>query len=121
MQNFARKHKYPIDTIDFDFIMVDTEWEDISARPTDGVYIRGLFLEGARWDSKAKALAESRPKQLYTAMPVIHLSPAQHRKEPTSGIYRCPVYKVLSRRGAWLLCESRWRRTIPHKLSLVVS
>jgi hypothetical protein len=102
MQNFARKHKYPIDTIDFDFIMTDTPWEELRSKPEDGVYIRGLFLEGARWDPVAKSLGDSKPKQLYTAMPVIHLSPVQHRKEPKSGIYRCPVYKVLSRRGGGL-------------------
>ena len=32
-------------------------------------------------------------------MPVLLLSPVQHRQPPTSGIYRCPVYKILSRRG----------------------
>ena len=29
----------------------------------------------------------------------IHLSPQQHRPEATADIYRCPVYKILSRRG----------------------
>ncbi|CAM9585121.1 unnamed protein product, partial [Hapterophycus canaliculatus] len=28
-----------------------------------------------------------------------HLDPEQHRKNPDRGVYRCPVYKVLSRRG----------------------
>jgi len=29
----------------------------------------------------------------------MHLAPQQYRKDPASGIYRCPVYKILSRRG----------------------
>ena len=29
----------------------------------------------------------------------MHLSPCKDRTEPTGGIYRCPIYKVLSRRG----------------------
>ena len=51
MQNYARSHQFPIDTIGFDFIMLDTFSADaITEKPEDGVYIRGLFLEGARWD-----------------------------------------------------------------------
>ena len=60
----------------------------------DGAYIRGLFLEGARWDSEQGSLNDSRPKQLYTPLPVLHLDPEQHRKNPDKGVYRCPVYKV---------------------------
>lgn len=99
MQNFARKFHYPIDTIGFNFNFIDEPWNEFKNQPEDGVYIRGLYLEGARWDSASHSLDDSLPKQLYTDLPVIHLSPEQHRKDPTEGIYRCPVYKILSRRG----------------------
>lgn len=42
-------------------------------RPEDGVYIHGLFIEGARWDLRAGILKEQIPKQLIDVMPVIHL------------------------------------------------
>ena len=67
--------------------------------PEDGVYIRGLFLEGARWDATIDGLNDSLPKQLYTEVPVIHLQPVKDRQAVTENIYRCPVYKILSRRG----------------------
>jgi hypothetical protein len=44
-------------------------------------------------------LGESRPKELYTEMPVIWLQPESNRKVPTEGIYDCPVYKTLTRAG----------------------
>merc|ERR1712010_94783 len=100
MQNYARSKQFPIDTIAFDFIMLDTFSADsITTKPTDGVYIRGLFLEGARWDPEIRSLNDSRPKQLFSPAPIMHLSPCKDREEPTGGIYRCPIYKVLSRRG----------------------
>jgi len=99
LQNYARKYHMPIDTVSFNYRMTDIDYTSFDSTGTDGVFIRGLFLEGARWDAVKGSLADSRPKQLYTEMPVIHLDPEQHRKAPTSGIYRCPVYKELSRRG----------------------
>jgi dynein heavy chain len=79
--------------------MDDRAWDSITAPPPDGVYIRGLFVEGARWNMEKHSLDDSRPKQLYTELPVIHLDPEQNRKDPLGGIYRCPVYKELSRKG----------------------
>ena len=67
--------------------------------PVDGCYIRGLYIEGARWDVAEFHLAESRPKELYTDMPIIWLKPVANRKPPSSGIYECPVYKTLTRAG----------------------
>jgi dynein heavy chain len=98
-QNFARKYQLPIDTIDFDFVYRPEPRENFKEKAEDGAYIDGMFLEGARWDEEIRSLNDSRPKQLYTTLPVLHLQPIQHRVKPLAGIYRCPVYKVLSRRG----------------------
>ena len=99
LQNYARKYVIPIDTISYDFLFQDIAYEDIKQKPEDGIYIRGLFFEGARWDYEEKALSESRPKELFTSCPVIHLSPAADREKPETGMYECPVYKVLTRAG----------------------
>jgi len=99
LQNYARKYRMPIDTVSFNFLLRPEEWTKLKAKPNDGVYIRGLYLEGARWDPAVLSINDSLPKQLYTELPVIHLNPAQNRPEVTTGVYRCPVYKILSRRG----------------------
>jgi len=100
LQNFARKYQYPIDTVSFSFQVMDALDEGtVSAGPDDGCYIRGLFMEGARWDAETHMVGESRPKELFTEFPVIWLKPEQFRKKPESGLYDCPVYKTLTRAG----------------------
>jgi len=100
MQNYARAKGLPIDTLEFDFkYLGNTPFDKIPAKPEAGCYIRGLFLEGARFDEDKLLLADSIPKQLYSQLPVIHLEPVQFRKATEKGIYRCPVYKILSRWG----------------------
>lgn len=96
LQNYARKHVISIDLLSFDFKIIDTAWKDITAKPSDGCYIRGLYLEGARFDG---VLCDSRPKELYTEMNVIWLLPKRSRRKPEEGIYDCPVYKTLTRAG----------------------
>jgi len=58
-----------------------------------------MFLEGARWDNKRHIIGQSKPKELYTDIPLIWLSPVADRQAPEEGIYNCPVYKVVSRAG----------------------
>jgi dynein heavy chain len=98
-QNYARKNQFPIDAVDFNFIVIATPPAEIEAAPEDGVYIRGLYIEGARWNEETLSIDDSRPKQLYTLMPIIHLEPEKDRQPVNEGVYRMPVYKELSRRG----------------------
>jgi dynein heavy chain len=96
-QNFARKYTVPIDQVDFDFEMLPrTEY---SNKPKDGVYTYGLFLEGARWDKKAKSLVEALPKQLYSQAPLIWFKPVRKADLDVYDWYKCPVYKTSDRRG----------------------
>jgi dynein heavy chain, axonemal len=93
MQNYARRLGMPIDTLGWDYVYQNNRpWETIKAKPEVGCYIRGLFLEGARFDEDKGLLADSLPKVLFTSLPVIHLVPVQFRKAPTKGIYRCVLF-----------------------------
>eukprot|EP01084_Bolivina_argentea_P307912 532286_1 len=106
LQNYARKHIKPIDTISFDFkVMKENKNEIIKKYPNGpqegGCFIQGLFLEGCRWnyDQNVWCLDDSKPKELFVEMPIIWLKPIVNRVIPNHGFYKCPVYKILTRRG----------------------
>mmetsp|Transcript_46187 Transcript_46187/g.61141 ORF Transcript_46187/g.61141 Transcript_46187/m.61141 type:complete len:175 (+) Transcript_46187:3708-4232(+) len=47
-QNYARKYKIPIDTMDLDYKVVQDE---NAPTPEDGVFVMGMYMEGFKWDS----------------------------------------------------------------------
>ncbi len=101
-QNFARKYKIPIDHLTFTFEVMHVEADDkhtISEGPENGVYIYGLYLEGARWDRDKHVLGESLPKILYDTLPCMHLVPVEKAKKEKKAYYICPLYKTSARRG----------------------
>jgi len=101
LQNYARKHQIAIDRLTFNFVVHD-EWEmdgsNLKEHPDVGSYIYGLYLEGCRWDFNYHILGPSLPKQLFVPLPLVHFIPEADRKAPP-GMYKCPVYRVLSRKG----------------------
>lgn len=58
-----------------------------------------MYIEGCKWDYDTHKLGDSDPKKLFVDVPMINLVPQVDRVTPKSGIYNCPVYKVLSRSG----------------------
>ncbi|VUZ49159.1 unnamed protein product, partial [Hymenolepis diminuta] len=99
LQNFARKYSVPVDTVSFNFKVMKEGFGELRQVPKDGCYIHGLFLEGCRWNPDDMCLTESRPKELYTQMPIIWLIPEANRQKVDDGFYDCPVYKTLNRSG----------------------
>ena len=96
-QNFARKYSIPIDLLVFDYDVQSVETKDTP--PDDGVYVYGLFLEGARWDRKKNYLQEPLQRVLYDKMPLIWLKPIKKEEVKPKHSYNCPVYKTAERRG----------------------
>lgn len=99
LQNYARKVQAAIDTISFGFHLLPVRETSESVKEVEkGALVYGLFIEGARWNDQSKTLTESKPKELYTDMPILHFDPVVHR-EPNPNDYICPVYKTLTRAG----------------------
>eukprot|EP00002_Diphylleia_rotans_P005088 TRINITY_DN140_c1_g1_i4.p1 TRINITY_DN140_c1_g1~~TRINITY_DN140_c1_g1_i4.p1 ORF type:complete len:4263 (+),score=965.99 TRINITY_DN140_c1_g1_i4:204-12992(+) len=97
LQTYSRKLQISIDTLSFRFEVLKNK---PVAPPTDGVYVYGLFIEGARWDDENDCLGESKPKILYTQMPIMWLQPCETStiSYPTP-MHETPVYKTSARRG----------------------
>jgi dynein heavy chain len=97
------------------------EGKQITA-PAEGVFIHGLFLEGAGWSKAEKRLEDSQPKELYYQFPIILVTaistapPADARAGAAAGkggkidiatldktMFSCPVYKYPKRNDKYLI------------------
>eukprot|EP00116_Pleurobrachia_bachei_P010964 sb/3471226/ len=112
-QNFARKYKIPIDHLTFEFEIMSAE-DSMDCKPDDGVYVYGLFIEGAIWDREKMQMGEAAPKILYDTIPepirtryIGHLTGYQPIRDQyflmrvtvNPNILQAPVYKTSERRG----------------------
>ena len=94
-QKQSRKNGTPIDKLEFDFSGFQISEAAIIDQPKEGgAYIKGLYLEGAKWDSDRNCLDDAESMVLNFSMPIIHFKPVL--KKPAGkekvGLYRCPTY-----------------------------
>jgi dynein heavy chain, axonemal len=89
-----------------------TNVESLKSGPKEGVYVHGLFMDGASWSTADSSMVESAPKKLFSTMPVILVTAMTKsaRKTITSsgnygpfGGYDCPVYKYPARTDRYLI------------------
>ncbi|XP_063042411.1 dynein axonemal heavy chain 2 [Engraulis encrasicolus] len=99
LQAAARQLNVSIDTLSWEFIVSTVDDNNLLYAPKEGVYIRGLYLEGAGWDKKNSCLVEAEPMQLVSPMPTIHFRPVENRKKMAKSMYLCPCYYFPVRSG----------------------
>jgi dynein heavy chain len=94
----ARSHKqWALD--DVDMMATLTKMADAKAvrvRPSDGVLIHGLLLDGACWDRKRQKLCEAPVGVLQQPLPVMHVT-ARNLVQKNPFGYECPVYRLAQR------------------------
>ncbi len=94
-QEVTRAHKgWALDSVVVHNEMTRLSKEDITAAPEEGVYVYGLFMDGAGWDKKNSRLVDPTPKVLFIQIPVVHIFAVNLKGfalDPK--LYICPVYK----------------------------
>ncbi|XP_029675665.1 LOW QUALITY PROTEIN: dynein heavy chain 8, axonemal-like [Formica exsecta] len=110
-QEITRAHKWALDNVTLHNEVLRNIAEEIKAPPPEGVYVYGLFLEGAGWDRRNSRLCESSNKVLYVLMPVIHIFVLHNVPDKSPKLYQCPVYKK-PQRTYILLITPLWLQTI---------
>ncbi|XP_036012664.1 dynein axonemal heavy chain 2 isoform X5 [Mus musculus] len=100
LQSAARQNNISVDSLSWEFIVSTVDDSNLVYPPKDGVWVRGLYLEGAGWDRKNSCLVEAEPMQLVCLMPTIHFRPAESRKKSAKGMYSCPCYYYPNRAGS---------------------
>ena len=93
-QEVTRAHKgWALDSVVLHSAVTRLNREDVTEPPAEGVYIHGLFLEGASLDRKTGKLVEAKSKALYDNMPVIYIYAIQSSAGKDPKMYECPIYR----------------------------
>jgi len=77
LQAFSRSSGAHLETIKFQH-SVKSEFgrpADVHSPPSEGVFVSGIVMQGARWDVHSQQIEDCRPGALHTPMPIIHFIP----------------------------------------------
>ena len=112
-QEVTRSHKgWALDSVITQNLITKFNKDEVNKHPPEGVYIHGLFLEGASLDRKIGKLVESRSKVklvsieycnpslqvLYEQMPVIYIYAINTTGGRDNKLYESPIYRKPGRK-----------------------
>ncbi|EAY20056.1 Dynein heavy chain family protein [Trichomonas vaginalis G3] len=99
LQVYARKHVVPFDSLTWATTITDqTDESKFPTQPEEGIYIQGLFLEGAKWDIGNGRLVECEQKELISTLPIVYLMPTQNKNlYDMSQTFECTMYRMQNR------------------------
>ena len=74
---------------------------DLRQGPEEGVYVHGLWLDGAGWSKKNVCLVDQAPKTLFYELPVLWITGclSTASKSDKNMYYDAPLYKAPKRTG----------------------
>ena len=116
LQTYARKHNLPIDTLRFDFEVLEKTLNQqkiyelresgvVETRalyegldyPEDGIIVHGLFIEAGKWDKARGGLCDPDIGELSPRLPALWLKPCTEIN--VGNRYDAPLYKTPVRAG----------------------
>jgi len=103
VQTTCRKNKWPLDKSTlFTQVTKYTKDEQIKdeAADEDCCYVKGLFLEGAGWNTEQSCLCRQDAKKLVYKLPITQIIPMETNKVTRQNTFRTPVYVTSNRRNA---------------------
>jgi dynein heavy chain len=99
LQSYSRGNSIPVDQLSFEFNLEDTDDPtEIEGAPEEGIYLHGLFMDGAAWDYQEGVIADQEFGTMYVRAPVINFVPWRN-KVVNEEKYFCPLYKTSVRAG----------------------
>ncbi|CAN0149606.1 unnamed protein product [Ectocarpus sp. 6 AP-2014] len=114
-QEVTRKHKaekWALDDVVYHTEVTSYErMEQVRSPPAEGVYIHGLFLDGAAWSKQEGVMVESEPKKLFVSLPVLFVSAntksdqvkVKREMFGAQGPFECPCYKYSARTDRYII------------------
>ncbi|XP_018352750.1 PREDICTED: dynein heavy chain 9, axonemal-like [Trachymyrmex septentrionalis] len=118
MQQTARKNEWPLDKMCLHCDVTRKHKEEFTTAPREGAYINGLYMEGARWEIATGCIADSRLKELISAMPVVFIKAITQDKQDIKNMYECPVYRTRMRGPTYIWTFNLKTRDKPSKWTL---
>ena len=102
-QASARKNGVAIDSLSWEFTVMQQAEHHIKESPADGVYVKNMYLEGAGFDERNGCLIEPKPMELTVRMPPIWFKPSETKKKSSKNIYVCPSYYYSERSSSFVV------------------
>uniref|UniRef100_A0A8D0Y0C8 AAA+ ATPase domain-containing protein n=1 Tax=Sus scrofa TaxID=9823 RepID=A0A8D0Y0C8_PIG len=113
-QEVTRAHKgWALDSVTIHNEVLRQTKEEITSPPAEGVYIYGLYMDGAAWDRRNGKLTESTPKVLFTQLPVLHIFAINSTAPKDPKLYVCPIYKKPRRTDLTFITVVYLRTVLP--------
>merc|ERR1719262_2121246 len=113
MQTTSRRTQQPLDFMRQRSRFLNIrDHKELAGVPPDGVYVHGLFMEGAGWEEGKGEdegyVTDSKMKELHPIMPVNNIISLHVDEMSWNCMYHCPVF-ITSLRGATFVYQANVR------------
>ena len=92
LQNFAKEKNIQIENVGYRVEILTEAEADL--RNNEGVTIKGMYIQSARWDEERKVIAETRTLEMQEAMPPILFVPVEQVSDKNATNFVCPIYST---------------------------